>query len=87
MPTGPEHYREAQRLLKQADGLNPHNAEARETMGVLADLAQGHALLALTAATARPGEYFGDEGIARDQRAWSQAIRPAIAEAPEDGDV
>lgn len=27
--TGPEHYREAEELLEQADALNPRNADAR----------------------------------------------------------
>jgi hypothetical protein len=49
--TGPEHYKEAERLIALA--LSPQAAlmDARQ-QGVLAQMAQAHATLALTAATA-----------------------------------
>lgn len=59
--TGPEHYREAERLL----ALGAPAAEAR---------AQVHATLALTAATAAPqvDRWLGDES--RQGCNWTQAI-------------
>lgn len=54
--TGPEHYREAQRLL--ADAIQEHVAGWDENAMVLTGQAQVHATLALAAATAvQPATY------------------------------
>ncbi|MGD1219968.1 hypothetical protein AB9Q10_16245 [Streptomyces krungchingensis] len=76
MATGPEHYREAERLLKLAhrntygDGANPVAGAA------LAAEAQAHATLALAAATAvQPSSY----AVGRPEwKAWA-----AVAATPE----
>ena len=73
MATGPEHYREAERLREQAEGLNIRNADARAERAVLAAEAQVHATLALAAATAlnRPD----GEGMRMDSyREWEKVV-------------
>lgn len=63
--TGPEHYREAERLLEQAAGLTATAYEGDELAA-----AQVHATLALAAATAYPAiqDYWGadDANAGRD---------------------
>jgi len=70
--TGPEHYREAERRLL----MGWEDDSAPERSAYLVAEAQVHATLALVAALAKPGAYFGEEGELREQRAWEQAIRP-----------
>lgn len=69
--TGPEHYREAERLIERAHGIEPELPVSGTTIA----LAQVHATLALAAATAEPVVQApagpGDRSI---QRAWSEAI-------------
>lgn len=64
--TGPEYYRESERLLAQAD----RNVNANYALAA----AQVHATLALAAATAYPAarDYYGDESHA--MRAWAGVI-------------
>lgn len=63
--TGPEHYRAAEKLLKQvAEALNKPVPPA--ALIVLLDLAHGHAALAHTAATAQ-----NLRGAARD---WDEVL-------------
>lgn len=66
--TGPEHYREAERLLDTSD---PH-AGGGIRMATRAALAQVHATLALAAATAAETAttYDGDEYATRS-RGWA----------------
>ena len=79
--TGPEHYREAERLAEQADvvmnadygwmgGLSSEERLQRR-MAYLAD-AQVHATLALAAATALV-DYHSNDMTEGDQRAWYDA--------------
>lgn len=74
MATGPEHYREAERLREQAEGLNIRNADARAERAVLAAEAQVHATLALAAATAlnRP-DRSAPRATIYEWAAWQQA--------------
>jgi hypothetical protein len=76
--TGPEHYREAERLAKLAsdyDGLpNNHHIQAGQ-------LSQAHATLALAAATAL---VMGDNGNTplRAYDAWAEVAGEAREPAP-----
>lgn len=79
---GPEHYIEAERLLKSAADNFLRNGNPGSALAA----AQVHATLALTAAMAMPGAYCGDEGVRRDQRAWFETIRPTAVEVVEDED-
>lgn len=72
--TGPDHYREAERLAHEAlddDGTPPWDPTARCL--ALLDAAQVHATLALAAATAYPAiyRYTGDE-TGSEARGWAQ---------------
>lgn len=86
MPTGPEHYREAERLADRAhfftygDGADPVVGAA------LAAEAQVHATLALTAATAMQAAVDGTEpGMGtREFEAWYKA---AGVKATKGGDA
>lgn len=74
--TGAEHYREAERLLVQADqdvSANMAFTTGEQKSDVLA-AAQVHATLALTAATAYPAarDYYGDESRATQE--WAGVI-------------
>ncbi|MFI9340017.1 hypothetical protein ACIG0D_01875 [Streptomyces sp. NPDC052773] len=72
MPTGPEHYREAERLLKGCQNSCGALVIEDGTAEVLA-AAQVHATLALAAATAMgaPVDGEGDSGLPpRDAKAW-----------------
>lgn len=66
--TGPEHYREAERLADQANDLNDHNPAVA---AALAAEAQAHATLALAAATALG--VGGDNPPDDDAEAWWRA--------------
>jgi hypothetical protein len=87
--TGPEHYREAERLLARAhhftygDGASPAVGAALATEGV------GHALLALTAATAMQAAVDGSEpGMGTPEfTAWYRAagVKPNRDEDAEAG--
>lgn len=77
--TGPEHYREAERLLGTIPTAQEHakhtNASAENLIAVMAQIAaeaQVHATLALAAATAagQATAYDGDETNARS-RGWA----------------
>jgi hypothetical protein len=69
---GPEHYREAERLLEQAevDSRDPMRTYAEDANLIAA--AQAHATLALAAATAaaQATAYDGDEDSSRS-RGWA----------------
>jgi hypothetical protein len=78
--TGPEHYREAERLLTLADGFDVSDA------AVTLAAAHAHATLALAAATALTdagnAQTTGDGGMpAEDYWAWLQAAGQRHAEA------
>jgi hypothetical protein len=61
---GPEHYREAERLINEVGGHD---------LGAMAE-AQVHATLALTAASVRiPGT--GDSSITPDRFVWREALQ------------
>jgi len=66
---GPEHYREAERLLGKAQGTGSISIKHAEAY---AALAQVHATLALAAATAagQATSYDGDENFSRS-RGWA----------------
>jgi len=68
--TGPEHYREAEVLLADA---NPPDEESRWDMALLA-AAQVHATLALTAATALGGVTLTLPQDSRLAAGWNDAI-------------
>lgn len=57
--TGPEHYREAEELSRQARAVEPEQAM------LLAALAQAHATLARTAAAVDVGSHYDE---------WREAI-------------
>ena len=71
MVTGPDHFRESERLIRKAQKL-----ELELCVPVLAQ-AQVHATLALTAATAYPAirDYWGDEDTVVS-REWVMAVAP-----------
>lgn len=62
MVTGPEHYREAERLIVQAHQAQADNGPDCGSAEILTE-AQVHATLALAAATAYPAirDYCGDD--------------------------
>lgn len=70
--TGPDHYREAERLL---DGYM-----RGELTGAVCEIAQVHATLALAAATALAGRY-GDVG------AWGEAAGARTIQAGSGGEL
>ena len=68
--TGPEHYREAERLIKQANGIM--DGFPGDTYAQTVAEAQVHATLALAAATALVD--YHDNGMTEgDQLAWYKA--------------
>jgi hypothetical protein len=73
--TGPEHYREAERLIVQANAaLRDQGTESQAKMlahRMLTDQAQVHATLALAAATAQQVETV----LVHDPR-WREVIGP-----------
>lgn len=81
--TGPEHYREAERLAAQAEDYEglPGNHHVQ-----LGQIAQVHALLALAAATAMAGEHAHPHSGWPDGVAWYNAAgtKPATVTAGED---
>ena len=66
--TGPQHYREAQRLLKQSNELDVTDAP------VVVAAAQVHATLALAAATAETGGLV-KVGELNVPTPWAQAVQ------------
>jgi hypothetical protein len=78
--TGPEHFREAERLIAQANSIMdgfPSDAYAQ----TLAE-AQVHATLALAAATALPGEHPGDW----QREIWAFGFEGEPGSEPEEHD-
>ena len=75
--TGPEHFREAERLLVQANRrLGPNDREyahCRDDRAELRAEAQVHATLALAAATALGREGEGRTQPSKDRAAWFAA--------------
>jgi hypothetical protein len=78
--TGPEHYREAERLLRVAQTPDATLFDARQ-QGILAQMAQAHATLALVAATAAsriasPIDAYGNVGATMTdiagEKEWSE---------------
>lgn len=79
MATGPEHYREAERLIESTGRMSWSSDAGRDV--TLA--AQVHAVLALAAVTADLFALTGQEG-----RASAQAWREALGNAqPQGGDT
>lgn len=71
--TGPEHYREAERLLDMAHHHSYGDGADPVTGAALAAEAQAHATLALAAATAQSAPVEGDPDAgmpAEDAEAW-----------------
>jgi hypothetical protein len=70
--TGPEHYREAERLLDMAHHWTYGDGGDATVGGALAAEAQVHATLALAAATALVDETPRSDAMS-EYRAWQQA--------------
>ena len=66
MATGPEHYREAEKILGHLKG-------ADDAIKAAVQVAQVHAVLALAAATALGREGEGRMQPAKDRAAWFSA--------------
>jgi len=73
--TGPDHFREAERLIEAA--ARSFKAGWPDNAAAQAALAHAHATLALAAATAYPAirDFRGDENNSTT-RAWSAAVAP-----------
>lgn len=72
MATGPEHYREAERLVAVAVRHITETPQDMRISEVSAAAAQVHATLALTAATALAG--FSSDGMSlADAKEWDKA--------------
>ncbi|MCQ9178559.1 hypothetical protein KMT30_05845 [Streptomyces sp. IBSBF 2953] len=86
MATGPEHYRAAERLLKDARRFTYGDAGDPATGAALATEALGHAALALTAATALSAPVDGAEpGMGTHEfAAWYEAA--GVKPGPKGGD-
>lgn len=69
--TGPEHFAEAERLLRQSSSVSLHDGHAQ----LLAAQAQVHATLALASATALAAtdKYIGDSDQVTE---WAHCIQP-----------
>ncbi|MFE9003172.1 hypothetical protein ACFYOY_13670 [Streptomyces sp. NPDC007875] len=79
--TGPEHYREAERLLAEADNIAEHGGD----MGEMIAAAQVHATLAHAAATAQAALVNGDHFIGMpeaDVAAWYEAAGTRAKKPP-----
>lgn len=76
MATGPEHYREAERLLQLAHHFTYGDGADSVTGAALATEALGHATLAQTAATAMQAAVDGSEpGMGSPEyAAWYQTV-------------
>lgn len=76
---GPEHYREAERLLDEVLGnvTNPMITYAEDAAQLAA--AQVHATLALTAATVQEAVSLYT-GASEDLETWARAIDAAVSE-------
>jgi len=85
--TGPEHYREAERLLTMAHRFTYGDANDPATGAALAAEAQAHATLALTAATAMQAGVDGAEpGMGSPEfAAWYTVA--GVKPKPKDGDA
>jgi hypothetical protein len=81
--TGPEHYREAERLLAETERTPEDSVRSVATV---AAQAQVHATLALAAATAMAGEHAHPYSAWPDGVAWYHAAgtKRAIVTAGED---
>lgn len=79
--TGPEHYREAERLAARAHHFTYGDGADPVTGAALAAEAQVHATLALTAATAMQSAVDGSEpGMApQEYLAWYEAAGVQVA--------
>lgn len=75
MTSGPEHYRESERLLDRANEIGTDDPE---TEAIYLQHAQAHATLALAAATALGA---GKEMPYADTCAWSAAVTTKRSEA------
>jgi hypothetical protein len=84
--TGPEHYREAERLLGMAHHFTYGDGGDPVAGAALAAEAQAHATLALTAATAMQAAVDGSEpGMGSPEyAAWYQAA--GVKPEPKGGD-
>ena len=73
--TGPQHYRESERLLSEVDTARDQYGDAAKYCRQQLAAAQVHATLALAAATAYPAvrDYWGDEDTATP-RGWAYAV-------------
>jgi len=69
--SGPEHYRESERLLVDVDRARDRSGDVAEYCRRQLAAAQVHATLALAAATAYPAvrDYYGPEGDT--DRGWA----------------
>ncbi len=65
--TGPDHYREAERILAEEISIDPSGAEVHRAFAVAVAAAQVHATLALAAATV-----LGTS--AAEVRAWADIL-------------
>ncbi|MFJ2178930.1 hypothetical protein ACIOHE_39310 [Streptomyces sp. NPDC087851] len=77
MATGPEHYREAERLAAMARHWTYGDGDDPVTGAALATEAQVHATLALAAATAQSASVDGDPDSGMppaDIKAWHAAV-------------
>lgn len=68
--TGPEHYRESERLIEEANHVG--HSDSWRSYGMVAS-AQVHATLALAAATALGREGEGRTMASKDRAAWFDA--------------
>lgn len=88
MPTGPDHYREAERLLGMAHHYTYGDGADPVTGAAIATEAQAHATLALAAATALAAPTAGEDnaGFVLDEwDAWEHAAAaPPVVEDDED---
>lgn len=80
--TGPEHYREAERLANQAHHYTYGDGADPVTGAALAAEAQVHATLALAAATALAAPTQGDDNAGLTPPEWA-AWERAAATRPE----
>jgi len=74
--TGPDHFRESERLIEQAHQVQADNGPGCGSEEILTE-ASVHATLALAAATAYPAirDYWGDEDTVVS-REWVTAVAP-----------
>jgi hypothetical protein len=80
--TGPEHYREAEALLRKARRFAQGDLENPGLAAAIATEAQAHATLALAAATALAAPTAGDDNAGLKAEEWD-AWAKAAATHPE----